>query len=137
MATINTTTKLNEIEGWDARVKSLNDFITAMGDRTAEEFLRDGAGKSGKAQALSVLLHCSAGYIGDKFRGKTSSDDLLEVLEKVIAPELTPEEIKAQQLDTARSVLESLKAQNVPESVIKLSVGSMPQGKKALEEFGL
>lgn len=129
-------TTLADLDGWTERVESLNAFIADMGKKGVRSFIREGVNKSGKAQALAVLLHCSSGYVGDKFRDK-SEDESVEVLKTMIAPALTPEQIKARSLATAKATIETLKAQNVPVETIRLCVGAMPEGKNALKELGI
>ena len=129
-------TTLADLDGWTERVESLNAFITDMGKKEVRSFIREGVNKSGKAQALAVLLHCSSGYVGDKFRDK-SEDESVEVLKTMIAPALTPEQIKARSLATAKATIATLKAQNVAVETIRLCVGAMPEGKNALKELGI
>jgi hypothetical protein len=129
-------TTLADLDGWTERVESLNAFISDMGKKEVRSFIREGVSKSGKAQALAVLLHCSSGYVGDKFRDK-SEDESVEVLKTMIAPALTPEQIKARSLATAKATIETLKAQNVAVETIRLCVGAMPEGKNALKELGI
>ena len=129
-------TTLADLDGWTERVESLNAFIADMGKKEVRSFIREGVNKSGKAQALAVLLHCSSGYVGDKFRDK-SEDESVEVLKTMIAPALTPEQIKARSLATAKATIETLKAQNVAVETIRLCVGAMPEGKNALKELGI
>jgi hypothetical protein len=129
-------TTLADLDGWAERVESLNAFISDMGKKEVRSFIREGVNKSGKAQALAVLLHCSSGYVGDKFRDK-SEDESVEVLKTMIAPALTPEQIKARSLATAKATIETLKAQNVAVETIRLCVGAMPEGKNALKELGI
>lgn len=129
-------TTLADLDGWTERVESLNAFIADMGKKEVRSFIREGVNKSGKAQALAVLLHCSSGYVGDKFRDK-SEDESVEVLKTMIAPALTPEQIKARSLTTAKATIATLKAQNVAVETIRLCVGAMPEGKNALKDFGI
>ena len=129
-------TTLADLDGWTERVESLNAFISDMGKKEVRSFIREGVNKSGKAQALAVLLHCSSGYVGDKFRDK-SEDESVEVLKTMIAPALTPEQIKARSLATAKATIATLKAQNVAVETIRLCVGAMPEGKNALKELGI
>ena len=135
--TENTAKKLNTFEGWAERVQDLNNFIKEMGETTAETFLNSGVRKAGKAQALAVLCHCSSGYIGDKFRDKKSFDDNFTALSEIIAPALTPEQIKERNKETARNALNTLKSQNVPNDTIKLVISAMPCGREILAETGL
>lgn len=127
---------LADLDGWTERVESLNMFIAEMGKKEVHSFIREGVNKSGKAQALAVLLHCSSGYVGDKFRDKFE-DESVEVLKTMIAPALTPEQIKARSLATAKATIATLKAQNVSVETIRLCVGAMPEGKNALKELGI
>lgn len=129
-------TTLADLDGWTERVESLDAFISDMGKKEVRSFIREGVNKSGKAQALAVLLHCSSGYVGDKFRDK-SEDESVEVLKTMIAPALTPEQIKARSLATAKATIATLKAQNVAVETIRLCVGAMPEGKNALKELGI
>lgn len=129
-------TTLADLDGWTERVESLNAFIADMGKKELRSFIREGVNKSGKAQALAVLLHCSSGYVGDKFRDK-SEDESVDVLKTMIAPALTPEQIKARSLATAKATIATLKAQNVAVETIRLCVGAMPEGKNALKELGI
>lgn len=135
--TENTAKKLNAFEGWAERVQDLNNFIKEMGDTTAESFINSGVRKAGKAQALAVLCHCSSGYIGDKFRNKTTLGENLEALAEIIAPALTPEQIKERNRETARNAFKTLKSQNVPTDTIKLVISAMPCGREILTEMGL
>lgn len=127
---------LADLDGWTERVESLNAFVSDMGKKELRSFIREGVNKSGKAQALAVLLHCSSGYVGDKFRDK-SEDESVEVLKAMIAPALTPEQIKARSLATAKATIATLKAQNVAAETIRLCVSAMPEGKNALKELGI
>jgi hypothetical protein len=129
-------TTLADLDGWTERVESLNAFISDMGKKEVRSFIREGVDKSGKAQALAALLHCSSGYVGDKFRDK-SEDESVEVLKAMIAPALTPEQIKARSLAIAKATIATLKAQNVAVETIRLCVGAMPEGKNALKELGI
>lgn len=126
-------TKLNELNGWETRKASLAEFVETLGETTIKTLLTEGCKKSGLAQSLGILLHCSSGYVGDKFRGK-STEEKVEVVAELIAPALTPEEIKQRNFETACKVISDLQAANVPEAVIRLSVGNMPEGKRALAE---
>lgn len=124
---------LNTLKGWRARVDSLNAFIVAMGNKTLKEFAVSGVEKSGTAQALGILLHQSAGYCGDKLRDK-SGTEREEAVQKLIAPALTAEEVKAENLTNARNLINELKTANVPSAVIFKAVANMPEGKAALAE---
>jgi hypothetical protein len=135
--TNNTNKTLNSFEGWAERVQDLNNFIKEMGETTAETFINSGVRKAGKAQALAVLCHCSSGYIGDKFRNKTTLNENLEVLAEIIAPALTPEQVKERNKETAKSALATLKEQGVPVDTIKLVISAMPCGKEVLAESGI
>ena len=127
---------LADLDGWSERVQSLNDFISDMGKKELRSFLREGVNKSGKAQALAVLLHCSSGYVGDKFRDK-SEDESVDVLQAMIAPALTPEQPKARNLATAKATIATLQAQKVAVETIRLCVSAMPEGRNALKEAGI
>ena len=129
-------TTLADLDGWTERVESLNAFISDMGKKEVRSFIREGVDKSGKSQALAALLHCSSGYVGDKFKDK-SEDESVEVLKTIIAPALTPAQIKARSLATAKATIATLKAQNVGVETIRLCVGAMPEGKNALKELGI
>jgi hypothetical protein len=133
----NNTKTLNSFEGWAERVADLTAFIKEMGETTAETFINSGVRKAGKAQALAVLCHCSSGYIGDKFRNKTTLNENLEALAEIIAPALTPEQIKERNKETARTALATLKEQRVPIDTIKLVISAMPCGKEILAENGI
>lgn len=128
---------LNSFDGWEERVKDLTAFVKEMGEMTAESFINNGVRKAGKAQALAVLCHCSSGYIGDKFRNKTTLNENLEALAEIIAPALTPEQIKERNRETARNAFNTLKNQNVPNDTIKLVISAMPCGREILDEMGL
>lgn len=135
--TANNTLRMKDLRGWYNRVDDLNDFIAEMGNSSVESFCINGVRKSGKAQALAVLLHCSSGYIGDKFRDKKTTSEQVDVVAELIAPALTPEEIKARNLATAKNALEQLMDAGVATETIKLVVGAMPEGVQALKEAGV
>lgn len=128
--------KLNTLRGWQERVDSLTAFITAMGNCTLKDFAVSGVLKSGTAQALGILLHQSAGYCGDKLRDKTGADRE-EAVQKLIAPALTPEQVKAENLQNAKNLINELKTAKVADSVIYKAVANMPEGKNALSEAGI
>ena len=128
--------KLNTLKGWQERVDSLTAFVTAMGNCTLKDFSVSGVLKSGTAQALGILLHQSAGYCGDKLRDKTGSERE-EAVAKLIAPALTPEQVKAENLQNAKNLINELKTAKVPDSVIYKAVANMPEGKTALAEEGV
>lgn len=136
----NTTTEkkvfpqMKTLEGWADRVADLNKFISEMGELTTENFVNNGVRKAGKAQALGVLLHCSSGYVGDKFRGKTTTEELVAVVAELIAPDLTPEQVKERNKNTARNALKNLRDNGVPEEVIITVISAMPEGKAVLAE---
>ena len=136
-------TKLNETNGWQERVNSLKAYITALGETTLETFATSGFFCSeikkahAPATALGVLCHCSAGAVGDQFADAKTTEEKVEAIIKVIAPALTPEQVKAQNLETAKKALTTLHEQKVPVETIKLVVASMPQGKEALAQAGL
>lgn len=123
--------KLNTLKGWQARVDSLTTFIKNMGERSLRDFAVSGVDKSGTAQALGILLHQSAGYCGDKLRDK-SGTAREEAVEKLIAPALTADEIKAENLRNAENLINDLQKANVPNAVIFKAVANMPEGKTAL-----
>jgi hypothetical protein len=131
---ITKTTIINTLEGWTERRTDLIKFIDELGALTVEQFISNGVRKAGKAQALGVLLHCSAGYVGDKFRGKTTVDEQVAVVGEMIAPELTPEQVKERNYKTAVDALTTLRGQKVPEATIAMVISAMPEGKRALAD---
>lgn len=135
--TTNNTLRMKDLRGWCRRIEDLSEFIAEMGNSSVESFCINGVRKSGKAQALAVLLHCSSGYIGDKFRDKKTTSEQVDVVAELIAPAMTPEEIKARNLATAENALEQLMEAGVAADTIKLVVGAMPEGLRALEEAGI
>ena len=132
--TITKTTIINTLDGWTERRTDAIKFIDELGALTLEQFVSNGVRKAGKAQALGVLLHCSAGYVGDKFRGKTAVDDQCAVVAEMIAPELTPEQVKERNYKTAVDALTTLRGQKVPEATIAMVISAMPEGKRALAD---
>ena len=131
---ITKTTVISTLDGWTERRTDLIKFIDELGALTVEQFISNGVRKAGKAQAMGVLLHCSAGYVGDKFRGKTTVDEQVSVVAELIAPELTPEQVKERNYKTAVDALTTLRGQNVPEATIAMVIAAMPEGKRALAD---
>lgn len=129
---ITKTTVIDTLDGWADRRTDLIKFINELGALTIEQLISNGVRKAGKAQALGVLLHCSAGYVGDKFRGKNSVDEQVAVVAELIAPELTPEQVKERNYKTAVDALTTLRDQKVPEATIAMVISAMPEGKRAL-----
>lgn len=127
------TKTLASLDGWAERKSDLIKFVDEMGALTVEQFATSGVRKSGKAQALSVLLHCSSGYIGDKFRDKSGAE-VHQVICDLIAPDLTPEQIKQRNYDTAAAALKTLREQKVAEPVISTVISAMPEGKRVLAD---
>lgn len=134
--TTTSSPKLSTLTGWQERVDSLKAFIETMGNTTLANFAASGVLKSGTAQALGILLHQSAGYCGDKLRDKTpeAREDAVKAL---IAPALTPEQVKAANLLNAKNLINELRSANVPQAVIYKAVANMPEGKTALAEEGV
>lgn len=128
--------KLSTLTGWQERVDSLKAFIETMGNTTLANFAASGVLKSGTAQALGILLHQSAGYCGDKLRDKTP-EAREDVVKALIAPALTPEQVKAANLLNAKNLINELRSANVPQAVIYKAVANMPEGKTALAEEGV
>lgn len=128
--------KLSTLNGWQERVDSLKAFIETMGNTTLANFAVSGVLKSGTAQALGILLHQSAGYCGDKLRDKTG-EAREEAVKALIAPALTPEQVKAANLLNAKNLINELRSANVPQAVIYKAVANMPEGKTALAEEGV
>ena len=131
---ITNTTIISTLDGWTERRSDLTKFIDELGALTVEQFVANGVRKAGKAQALGVLLHCSAGYVGDKFRGKATLDEQVAVVAELIAPELTPEQVKERNYKTAVDALNTLRGQKVPEATISMVISAMPEGKRALAD---
>ena len=127
------TKTLASLDGWAERKSDLIKFIDEMGALTVEQFATSGVRKAGKAQALSVLLHCSSGYIGDKLRDKTGTE-VHDAIVNLIAPDLTPEQIKERNYNTAVGALNTLREQKVTEQTIAMVLSSMPEGKRALAD---
>lgn len=139
MTTETTTTsspKLSTLNGWQERVDSLKAFIETMGNTTLANFAVSGVLKSGTAQALGILLHQSAGYCGDKLRDKTG-EAREEAVKALIAPALTPEQVKAANLLNAKNLINELRWADVSPAVIYRAVVNMPEGKTALAEEGI
>lgn len=134
--TTTSSPKLSTLNGWQERVDSLKAFIETMGNTTLANFAVSGVLKSGTAQALGILLHQSAGYCGDKLRDKTG-EAREEAVKALIAPALTPEQVKAANLLNAKNLINELRSANVPQAVIYKAVANMPEGKTALAEEGV
>ena len=134
------TQKLNTLNGWSERVESLKKYIEALGETELSAFATSGFFCSeikkthSPATALGVLCHCSAGAVGDNFDGKTTLDDKMATIEKVIAPALTPEQVKARNLETALAMVEKLQGKGFDNSDIIDIVKNLPEGKNALAQ---
>lgn len=138
--TENTTkTKVNTLEGWSERVASLNAYIKHLGEAYLEDILTGGftcpeiKSVQNAGLILGVLKHCSSGYMGNSFNKNMPLSDKVEAFKKEIAPELTPEQVKARNLENAKGVIANLQSNGVAESVIRSCVQNMPQGKEALK----
>ena len=135
--------KLNTINGWTERVNSLNRYIEALGNTELSAFAASGFFCSeikkahSPATALGVLCHCSAGAVGDNFDGKTTLEEKMATIEKVIAPALTPEQVKARNLETALAMVEKLQGKGFDNSDIVDIVKNLPEGKTALAQKGI
>lgn len=134
---------LNTLNGWQERVNSLNAYIKALGETELSAFAVGGFMCSeikkshSPATALGILCHTSAGAVGDQFDGKKTAEEKAEVIAKVIAPALTPEQVKANNLATATAMVEKLKAKGFDNSDIYDIVKNLPEGKNALEKAGI
>lgn len=141
--TTENTTKLNTLNGWSERVESLKKYIEALGETELSAFATSGFFCSeikkthSPATALGVLCHCSAGAVGDNFDGKTTLEDKMATIEKVIAPALTPEQVKARNLETALAMVEKLQGKGFDNADIVDIVKNLPEGKNALAQKGI
>lgn len=135
--------KLNTLNGWAERVDSLKKYIDALGETELSAFATSGFFCSeikkahSPATALGVLCHCSAGAVGDSFDGKTTLEEKMATIEKVIAPALTPEQVKARNLETALAMVEKLQGKGFDNSDIIDIVKNLPEGKTALAQKGI
>jgi hypothetical protein len=135
--------KLNTLNGWAERVDSLKKYVDALGDTELSAFATSGFFCSeikkahSPATALGVLCHCSAGAVGDNFDGKTTLEDKMSTIEKIIAPALTAEQVKARNLETALAMVEKLQAKGFDNADITDIVKNLPEGKAALAQKGI
>ena len=136
-------TKINTLEGWSERVASLNAYIKHLGEAYLEDILTGGftcpeiKSVQNAGLILGVVKHCSSGYMGNSFNKTMPLEEKIEAFKKEIAPELTPEQVKARNLENAKGVIANLQNNGVTEAVIRSCVQNMPQGKEALKEvFG-
>ena len=136
-------TKVNTLEGWSERVASLKAYVEHLGEAYLEDILTGGftcpeiKSVQNAGLILGVIKHCSSGYMGNSFNKAMPLEEKMEAFRKEIAPELTPEQVKARNLESALAVIANLQNSNVPEAVIRSCVQSMPQGKEALKNvFG-
>ena len=128
--------QLGGFEEFQVAVDALIDWTNELQTKTLGEVFESKAKKSApfSYQMLAILTHQSAGYVGDKFRGKTTVDEQVSVVAELIAPELTPEQVKARNYQTAVDALATLRGQNVPEATIAMVISAMPEGKRALAD---
>ena len=137
MATETNAQKLSTLNGWAERVDSLKKYIDALGETELSAFATSGFFCSeikkahSPATALGVLCHCSAGAVGDNF------EDKMATIEKVIAPALTPEQVKARNLETALAMVEKLQGKGFDNADIVDIVKNLPEGKTALAQKGI
>lgn len=141
--TENTKTRINTLEGWSERVASLNAYIKHLGEAYLEDVVTTGftcpeiKSVQNAGLILGVVRHQSSGYMGNSFNKDMSADEKAEAFRQAIAPELTPEQVKARNLENAKGVIANLQSNGVAEAVIRSCVQNMPQGKEALKEvFG-
>lgn len=131
---------LNSLNGWEERVRSNNAYIKALGETELTAFATSGFFCSeikkahSPATALGVLCHCSAGAVGDQFDGAKTTEDKIAVIEKVIAPALTAEQVKARNLETALAMVEKLQGKGFDNADIVDIVKNLPEGKTALAQ---
>lgn len=139
--TENTTTKIkvNTLEGWAERVASLKAYVEHLGEAYLEDILTGGftcpeiKSVQNAGLILGVIKHCSSGYMGNSFNKAMPLEEKIEAFKKEIAPELTPEQVKARNLENAKAVISNLQSNGVTEAVIRSCVQAMPQGKEALK----
>lgn len=132
-------TKIKTLEGWSERVASLKAYIEHLGEAYLEDVLTGGftcpeiKSVQNAGLILGVVKHCSSGYMGNSFNKTMPLEEKVEAFKKEIAPELTPEQVKARNLENAKGVIANLQSNGVAESVIRSCVQNMPQGKEALK----
>lgn len=137
--TTTTKTKVNTLEGWSERVASLKAYVEHLGEAYLEDILTGGftcpeiKSVQNAGLILGVIKHCSSGYMGNSFNKAMPLEEKVEAFKKEIAPELTPEQVKARNLENAKAVISNLQSNGVTESVIRSCVSAMPQGKEALK----
>lgn len=141
--TTTTKTKINTLEGWEERVASLKAYVEHLGEAYLEDILTGGftcpeiKSVQNAGLILGIIKHCSSGYTGNSFNKDMPLHEKREAFCKAIAPELTPEQVKARNLENAKGVIANLQSNGVAEAVIRSCVQNMPQGKEALKEvFG-
>ena len=139
-----TKTKIKTLEGWSERVASLKAYIEHLGEAYLEDVVTTGftcpeiKSVQNAGLILGVVRHQSSGYMGNSFNKDMSAADKAEAFRAAIAPELTPEQVKARNLENAKGVIANLQSNGVTEAVIRSCVQNMPQGKEALKEvFGV
>jgi hypothetical protein len=75
--------------------------------------------------------------VGDNFDGKTTLEDKMSTIEKIIAPALTAEQVKARNLDTALAMVDKLQGKGFDNADIIDIVKNLPEGKTALAQKGI
>lgn len=132
-------TKIKDLEGWAERVASLKAYVEHLGEAYLEDVVATGftcpeiKSVQNAGLILGVIKHCSSGYTGNSFNKDMPLAEKAEAFRAAIAPELTPEQVKARNLENAKGVIANLQSNGVAESVIRSCVQAMPQGKEALK----
>lgn len=125
MATITKEQKINTIPNWEKAVNSLNTYIAELGEKSVSEGFFNG--DKVKNQPIAILMHTSAGAIGDKFDNCKTTDERLEKIVEILKGKLTPEEIEA---NNKRDAMQA-HAEGMPKKFAKL----VPAFKKYVDEI--
>lgn len=100
-------TLLKDTPNWERLTKSLDAYITDLGNKKIDELFSDGKVKN---QPFAILLHTSAGAIGDKFANAKTKDERFKILLKLLRGKLTEEEEKREkELIKQKAVIDTLR----------------------------
>lgn len=100
-------TLLKDTPNWERLTKSLESYITDLGNKKIDELFSEGKVKN---QPFAILLHTSAGAVGDKFANAKTKDERFKILLKLLRGKLTEEEEKREkELIKQKAVIDTLR----------------------------
>ena len=100
-------TAFKDTPNWERLTKSLDDYIEDLGAKKIDELFSEGKVRN---QPLAILLHTSAGAIGDKFANAKTKDERFKILLKLLRGKLTEEEEKREkELLKQKTVIDTLR----------------------------